>query len=140
MKAYFERQISWRGMIIPVWLVVWMILCQFIPDSISFLLLVLWMLLFYKMDTFVDDTHVKIVFGLGLCTKKIPLADIRSVSCVDIKYRWYLGSGIKIGVSKSLYWAKNTDVVELKLKGSKRVIQIGSKDVEQLKQAIEAHL
>ena len=115
MKPYFERQISWRGMIVPVGLVVWMILCEFIPDSISILFLVLWLLLFYKMDTSVNEVHVKVVFGLGLYTKKIPLADICSVSCVDLKYRWYLGSGIKIGVRRTLYWAKNTDVVELKL-------------------------
>ena len=147
MKAYFERQISFRGVIIPLVLFVLLTFCYLSKEgltlvqySITVLVFIFWMFFFYRMDTSVDDTHLKIVFGFGFYTKNIALAEICSVSCVKLKYQYYIGPGIKIQLRRTLYWARNTDVVELKLKGSKRVIQIGSKDAEQLKQAIEARL
>ena len=146
MKAYFERQIPW-GVILPM-----VALFVFITSSLLYqgkqipilysiiivLVMIMTLLHCMKMDTRIDDTHIKIGFCITWFNKKIALADIHSVRCVKLKC--YDGTVFAMHSRGNLYRAKFTDVVELRLKGSNKTIQIGSKDVERLKQAIEARL
>jgi hypothetical protein len=146
MKAYFERQIPW-GVILPI-----IAFFVFITSSLFYqgkqvpllysiiivFVLVTALLHCIKMDTRIDDTHIKIGFCMSYLNKKIALSDIYSVSCIKLK--WYDGTVFAMHSRGNLYRAKFTDVVELRLKGSNKTIQIGSKDVEGLRQAIEARL
>ena len=148
MKAYFERQVLWEILILFVGFIVWMTFAYFYqwgnnpftPTGYCFVLfsMIIPLLFFSKMDTHIDDTHVKVVFGIGFFKKTIALEDVHSVSIVNLK--WYYGTGIRMQSHGMLYRARFTGAAELRLKGSNQTIQIGSKDVERLKQAIEARL
>ena len=148
MKAYFERQMLWEILVLFVGYIIWMTFAYLYQwgnnpltlgsYSVTLFCMMLPLSLFYEMHTYIDDAHLKVSFGVGLIKKKIALSDIYSVSIVKLK--WYHGTGIRFQSHGMLYRARFTDAVELRLKGSNRTIQIGSKDVEQLKQAIEARL
>ena len=148
MKAYFERQMLWEILVLFVGYIIWMTFAYLYQwgnnpltlgsYSVTLFCMILPLALFYEMDTYMDDAHLKVSFGVGFIKKKIALSDIYSVSIVKLK--WYHGTGVRSQSRGMLYRARFTDAVELRLKGSNRTIQIGSKDVEQLKQAIEARL
>jgi hypothetical protein len=148
MKTYFERQIIWEVVVLFVGFIIWMTLAYLFQwgdnpltlGGYGFVLLsmILPLVFFYKMDIEMDEAAIQVSFGTALFKKKIALAEVYSVSIV--KPKWYHGTGIRFQSHGMLYRARFTDAVELKLKGSDRTIQIGSKDVEGLRQAIEARL
>jgi hypothetical protein len=125
MKAYFERQINWGILALCVPIIVW-ILSPI--GRFSVILPLIYPLLFHcKIDTHIDDTHITIVYGVGLSKKIIAINKIYNLSIVKLK--WYQGF--------SKY------AIDLKFRGSKEMNQtarIESKDVERLKQAIEARM
>lgn len=93
-------------------------------------------LLFYGMTTTVDQTKVKIAYGIGLITKRIKVSDITSV-CV-VSNPWYYGWGIRLIPNGMLYNITGSSGVELTLKDSTRVIRIGSGAEHRLMSAINA--
>ena len=130
MKAYFERQINWVMLILCVLCIISYIFSPTRNDymGLNFILPMIFPLLFgCKTDTYIDDTHITIVYGVGLSKRKIAIDKIYNLSIVKLK--WYQGF--------SKY------AIDLKFRGSKEINQtarIESKDVERLKQAIEARL
>ena len=96
------------------------------------------LLFYYRMTIIVTDRYIKIKFGIGLYTIKIDLAAISSVTVQ--KYPLYYGYGIRIIPKGLLYNVNGKHAVEIKLKDKKKVIQIGSNDWENLKNAIEENI
>jgi hypothetical protein len=90
---------------------------------------------FYGMTVIVTDKHLKIKFGIGFYTKKIDLTTISSVTVK--KYPVYYGYGIRIIPGGLLYNVSGTNAIEIKLKNKKNIIQIGTNDWDNLKEAIE---
>ncbi|HLP71338.1 MAG TPA: hypothetical protein VK155_00450 [Bacteroidales bacterium] len=101
-------------------------------------LLGLILLSFYGLTVVVNEEDVKIIFGIGLFTKKIKLHAVRSTSIV--KYPVFAGYGIRFVQNGILYNVNGTEAVELKLTGKRDIILIGTDDAENLKNAIGKHL
>jgi hypothetical protein len=90
---------------------------------------------FFGITIIVTDKQIKIKFGIGFYTKKIDLSNVKSVSIQTSPF--YYGYGIRIIPNGLLYKVNGRHAVELKLKNKKNVIQIGTKDWDNLKSAIE---
>ncbi|MBK5277333.1 MAG: hypothetical protein JJE09_00570 [Bacteroidia bacterium] len=86
------------------------------------------------MTTKISSEIITVFFGIGLIRKRIQIKRISSVE--TIKTPWYYGYGIRFIPNGMLYSVSGTDGVELKLNDTKRVIRIGSKNPQQLKQEI----
>ncbi len=90
--------------------------------------------LFYRLSTKVAAESITISFGLGLIKKRIMMEQIESVE--KIKSPWYYGHGIRFIPNGMLYNISGSEGIEIKFKGDKRVIRIGSKDASKLKNEI----
>jgi hypothetical protein len=93
---------------------------------------------FYGITIIVTDKHLKIKFGIGLYSKKIDLASINTV--VVVKTPFCYGYGIRFIPNGILYNLGSKNAIEIKLKKKKQVIQIGTDDLEKLKEAVEKGL
>jgi len=93
--------------------------------------LTLWM--FTKLTVEIDSEFLRIKFGVGIISKKIPLAKIKS--CKEVRNRWYYGWGIRITPNGTLYNVSGFLAVELEMK-SGRKYRIGTDEPEKLVQAI----
>lgn len=96
------------------------------------------LLLFYGLRVSVDDTKIKVAFGIGLISKTIRINEIKSVEVV--RNPWYYGWGIRIIPGGWLYNVSGWYAVELKFKNSKKVFRIGTANPQDLKNAIESRL
>jgi hypothetical protein len=103
----------------------------FIAASI---LSILMLSLFYGLSTKVTSESITLSFGIGVIKKKIVIHRIESVE--KIKSPWYYGHGIRFIPNGRLYNISGREGIELKFKGNKRVIRIGSKDASKLKDEI----
>jgi hypothetical protein len=96
------------------------------------------LLAFYGITIIVTDKHLLIKFGIGFYSKKIELASINSVAV--LKTPCCYGYGIRIIPNGLLYNLGSKHSIEIKLKKRKQVIQIGTNDLEKLKEAVEKGL
>lgn len=96
------------------------------------------LLTFYGVTITVTDKHLSIKFGAGLYTKKIELKSIHSLAVV--KTSLCNGYGIRIIPDGLLYKIGGKQAIEIRLKSKRQVIQVGTKDTEKLKEAIETGL
>jgi hypothetical protein len=96
------------------------------------------LLLFFGINVAVDETKIKVSFGIGLISKTIKMKEIKSVEIVSNP--WYYGWGIKFIPRGMLYNIAGKQAVELKFKRSKEIIRIGSAFPQELKNAIASHL
>jgi len=101
-------------------------------------ILVLVCLLFYGLSTTVSATNITVSFGIGLIHKKIPMQKIKSIQIVESP--WYYGWGIRLIPNGILYNISGQKGVELRFFDTDRVIRIGSKNPEVLKNEIEKSL
>jgi hypothetical protein len=90
---------------------------------------------FFGMTVIVTDKHLKIKFGIGIFNKKIDLSTIKSVTV--LKYPFYCGYGIRILPNGILYNVSGKYAIEIKLKGKKNSIFIGTNDWDNLKDVVE---
>lgn len=95
-------------------------------------------LLFFGMRVAVDETKIKISFGIGLISKTIKIGEVKSTEIV--RNPWYYGLGIHFIPHGMLYNISGRNAVELKFKNSKKLIRIGTANPQELKNAIEANL
>lgn len=96
------------------------------------------LLTFYGITIIVTDKHIKIKFGVGLYTKRIDFTSINSLTVV--KAPMCRGYGIRIIPNGLLYNLGSKQAIEIKLKSKKQVIQIGTNDIDKLKETIETGL
>ncbi len=81
----------------------------------------------------VDDEYVRFSFGIGLIKGKYRISDI--VYCRPISYL-PLGFGIRIGPGTILYNVGGTKAIELSVRGSGRLIRIGTNFPEEFTEYI----
>lgn len=93
------------------------------------------LLVFSGMTVIVTDKHLKIRFGIGLFSKKIELSSVKSVTIQ--KYPFYCGYGIRMLPNGILYNVSGKHAVEIKIKGKKNSILVGTNDWDNLKDVIE---
>ncbi len=98
-----------------------------------FIAVVAGLLLFFKLNVEVDETHVTARFGPGFISKKIALADIESFQTV--RNPWYYGWGLKRIPKGWMYNVSGFSAVELKLADG-QVFRIGTDEPEALERAI----
>lgn len=91
-------------------------------------------LLFFGMKTYVDDTKIRIAFGIGLIRKTILLNNVKAVETV--RNKWYYGWGIRLIPNGWLYNISGLHGVEIKRKDTASVIRIGTKQPALLRKAI----
>jgi len=77
-------------------------------------------------------------FGIGWISKRIDLKDIESTRIV--KNPWYYGMGIKVIPRGMLYNVHGFTAVELKYRGSNKILRLGAPDCQELKKAIDRQL
>lgn len=104
----------------------------------SVLLLLFALLLFKDLTVSVDDSTISIKFGAGLIKKNILLNEIES--CKQIRNKWYLGWGIRLGRGFTLYNVSGFDAIEITFKDGRRKIRIGTGDPEGLLEAINSKI
>lgn len=95
-------------------------------------------LLFYGLTTTITSDAIVVSFGIGLIRKRIKLERIKHAETVHNP--WYYGWGIRFIPNGMLYNISGSEGVELKFKDSTRVIRIGSKMPEVLKEEIGRRL
>ena len=148
MILYKKFRFVWIIVVVYIVIIVWMTFAYInqwgnnpvdIYGYIFFMVLFSGVLLtFYGITIIVTDKHIRIKFGIGLYSKKIDLASINTIAVV--KTPFCRGYGIRIipdGLLYNLGWSR---AIEIKLKRKRQVIQIGTKDPEKLKEAIEKGL
>jgi len=85
----------------------------------------------------VDETHVRIKFGVGLIRKSFRLDEIET--CRPVRNRWCWGWGVRVIPGGWLYNVAGLDAVELVMKNGK-VFRIGTDEPQVLSDFIQARL
>lgn len=148
MKDYKEFQPGWIIFVAIIPLQVW-ITYSYVNklgdkpfDFNSFIIIsivnMLICLLFYGLTTRVTADTITASFGIGIIRKRILINRIKSVETV--RNPWYFGWGIRFIPKGMLYNISGLDGVELKFKGTNRVIRIGTKEPIKLMQEIGKRL
>jgi hypothetical protein len=88
----------------------------------------------YGLTTTVDQKKIQLTFGIGLIRKRIEIKSIEAVKIV--KSPWYFGWGIRFFPGGVLYNVGGLVGVELTLKGTERVVRIGSRNQVRLRDEI----
>ena len=117
---------------LPAWLagaalIAWLIL----------ILLLGILVLFYNLTVSIDDTHLRIRFGIGLIRKRFPLDQIDS--CRPVRNSWLYGWGIRLTHRGWLYNVSGLEAVELKMKSGK-TCRIGTDEPRVLAAALQERL
>jgi hypothetical protein len=105
--------------------------------SIVFVLMVLSLFLFYKLNVSINEKTISIKFGLGLIKKTFRIQDIKS--CQITKTPWYWGWGIRLIPKGYLYNVSGFYSVELAMKNGS-VNRIGTDEPEELLKSIQESL
>lgn len=95
-------------------------------------------LLFFGMNVSVDESYIKIYYGIGILSKKIKIDTIETVKIV--RNPWYYGLGIHFIPHGMLYNISGRNAVELNFRNSNKIIRIGTLHPGDLKNAIQANL
>lgn len=148
MVRYRKFQFAWIIVVLYIIVLIWMtfaLIYQWGNSPIDIYSYIFLIALFsiilsasYGITIIVTDKQLKIKSGIGLYTKKIDLASINTVSVV--KTPFCHGYGIRIIPDGLLYNLGRKYAIEIKLKKKKQVIQIGTNDLEKLKEAVEKGL
>lgn len=107
-------------------------------SSATLILLAVAALLFGSLTVKVDETHVRLAFGIGLIRKKFAFSEIQSAEVV--RNKWFYGFGIRyIGPKSWLFNVSGLDAVELKMKNGK-TYRIGTDEPKVLHEAIKSRM
>jgi hypothetical protein len=87
------------------------------------------LLLFYNLTITVDDHFVRFSFGIGIIRGKFALSEIDT--CRPKTYI-ALGWGIRLRPGVIIYNVSGNKAIELKIKGKKRYVWIGTNSPEEL--------
>jgi hypothetical protein len=93
------------------------------------------LLLFGTLTVAVDRDAIRLWFGPGLISKRVPLASVASWQAV--RNPWYVGWGIRLGPGWTLWNVSGFDAVELALADGRR-FRIGTDEPAALSGAIAA--
>lgn len=148
MTPYRHRQVGWKlvaGVTVGLALAAWFVsaLSPATRDAAPLLVyglfgvLIVAMLTFATLTVTVDDTEIRVVFGVGLVRKTIDLADVLKCEPVGIRALW--GWGLHWTPAGWLYNVGGRDAVRVVLALEKAVV-IGTDDARGLAAAIDARI
>jgi len=145
MKRYNKFQFAWVIVIVLLIIVACITLAYFNKwgnnpiDMVGYIILMVLLggclLGFYGMTIIVSDKQIQIKFGIGFYTKRIDLSAIDSITVT--KYPLYFGYGIRMIPKGMLYNVSGRYAIEIKIKGKKSVMYIGTNDWDNLKLILE---
>jgi hypothetical protein len=89
---------------------------------------------FYKLTITIDSEALRWSFGVGLITKKVPIAQI--AACEPIRIRWWYGCGIHLTPYGWLYNVGGWDALAITLRNGRK-FALGTDDPHGLTEAIK---
>lgn len=108
-------------------------------DIFAYTVLLLVVIMFSRLTITVDQTHIRLVFGLlGFPRRKFKLADVESCRAVK-HFTFAVSLGIHFGLKESLYNVSGPHAVALAMKNGRKV-NIGTDDPEKLSRVIEEQI
>lgn len=134
-----KTQYAWVFYIVAGFIIVLSAISKADPTASALLTAVMAfvLLLFYKLTIKVNYSYIAFSFGIGLIRRKYRLQDI--TSCRAVKY-FPLGWGVRFRPGVTIYNVSGNKAIELKLKGKKRKIWIGTDNPEEISQYINFRL
>ena len=106
------------------------------PETILIVSIVLLiaLVLFYRLTITIDDENLCVSFGIGIISKRVPIAEI--VACEPIRIRWWYGWGIHLTPYGWLYNVSGLDAVTITLSDGRK-FALGTDDPQGLLDAIQ---
>jgi hypothetical protein len=104
--------------------------------EISFVISVLLLITiaaFYKLTITIDSEVLRWSFGVGLISKKVPIAEI--TACEPIRIRWWYGWGIHLTPYGWLYNVAGWNAVAITLRNGRK-FALGTDEPQELTEAI----
>jgi len=101
-----------------------------IPLLIILPVMIIALLFFYQIVVEADDKEVRFSLGIGWLKRRYSLDRIES--CKAVKNRWWYGWGIRFFPGGTLYNVTGLKAIELKFKGKKSVVRLGTNRPEEL--------
>lgn len=97
------------------------------------------LLLFYKLTILVNQSTIKIRYGIGLIRITIKIEKLLEVE--SIKTPWYYGLGIRITPKGMLYNIQGLNALKLvyQNRGNDKTLMLGTQEPEVLKRYLENH-
>ena len=144
---YKKSQVGWvaMGIFAPVILFLYLAYANqwgnnplpFVPFLLLSGLFIIICSLFYKLTIELDESTLKLIYGVGLIRIKFKIDKIEHIEI--IKTPWYYGLGIRITPKGMLYNIQGSRAVEIKYvsNGKSKSVMIGTLEPERLKQALE---
>ncbi|MBU0982699.1 MAG: hypothetical protein KKA42_02445 [candidate division Zixibacteria bacterium] len=100
--------------------------------------ILLLLMLFAWLRVSVDETHLRLRFGVGLIRLRFRLSDI--AACRPVRNKWWYGWGIRLTPDGWLFCVNGLDAVEIKMKNGNQY-RIGTDRPDDLTRCIlEARL
>ena len=88
---------------------------------------------FYKLTIMIDTEVLRWSFGIGVISKKVPIAEI--AACEPIRIRWWYGWGIHLTPYGWLYNVAGWNAVAITLRNGRK-FALGTDDPQGLTEAI----
>jgi hypothetical protein len=96
------------------------------------------LLIFYKLTIIIDDAHLSFKLGIGLVSRKFPLASIRE--CSSVRNSPFTGIGIRLYSNGWLYNVSGLGAIELTFKSKKSRIRIGTDRPDEIAALVNSRL
>jgi hypothetical protein len=109
-----------------------------IPVLVIIPIMIIASLFFYQIVVEADEKEVRFSLGIGWFKKSYPIDSIES--CTVVRNKWWYGWGIRFFPGGTLYNVSGLKAIELKFKGKKAVVRIGTNRPEELSRFISKRL
>jgi len=111
-----------------------------IPFPISFIIFILLLIaiiLFYKLNITIDNEKIEAKYGIGLLKKSILLNDINIDSIENPKIPWYYGIGIRLTPKGWLWNIKFGHAIYIQNKNKTKTFLVGTDDYQTIKNILK---
>lgn len=147
---YKKSQVGWviMGIFTPVILFLYLAYANqwgnnplpFVPFLLFTGLLIIICSLFYKLTIELDESTLKLTYGIGLIRIKLKIDELEHIEI--IKNPWYYGLGIRITPKGMLYNIQGSKAVNIKYMGNgkSKSVLVGTPEPERLKKALEENI
>ena len=146
-QQYHHMQIGWTLIVLVLAAVVAeiVLVVVLVPDSTLALslsgalaaILAVTLVLFSTLTVTVDDSAVRLAFGMEVLRREVALDEIAAAA--KVRNAWYSGWGVRIIPNGRVYNVGGLDAVELRL-DSGRVVRLGSDEPDVLLMAVQSAL
>ncbi len=144
---YKKSQIGWIAIMIFAPVIIFLYLAYanqwgnnplpFVPFLVLAVLFVVICFMFYKLTVELDESTLKLTYGIGLIRIKFKIDELVRIEI--IRTPWYYGLGIRITPKGMLYNIQGSKAVNIEYtsNGKSKSVMVGTPEPEQLKKALE---